>query len=188
MPASHERMYWSDAVARGRAWWDASTFVGDVALLFFVVTVGNSVMMLTGLDEPKTGSFAYVHLLGRLGIITVVVALFHADELAERGRPWLGRVTQPDRANRPPRSRRTAVDGVVASVLRGGVEGSARVFTAVVTVICLLTVAFAQVRPPAGGSGLYRNLVVFAAVLLPVMLVASRSWRRRRNAGPSPSP
>lgn len=182
MPASPERTSWSDAVARGRAWWDASTFVGDVALLFFVVTVGNSVMMLTGLDEPKTGSFAYVHLLGRLGIITLVVALFHADDLSERGRRWWGWARHPVRAHGPLRPPRTAVEGVVASVLRGGVEGSARVFTAVVTVTSLVTVAFAPVRPPAGGSGLYRNLVVFAAILLPVMLVASRSWRRRRNA------
>ena len=85
MPASPVRTYWSNVAARGRGWWDASTFVGYVALLFFVVTVGNSVMILTGLDEPKTGSFAYLHLLGRIGIITVLVALFSLGEVRERG-------------------------------------------------------------------------------------------------------
>jgi hypothetical protein len=29
-------------VARVRAWWDASTFLGEVALVFTLVTVGNS--------------------------------------------------------------------------------------------------------------------------------------------------
>jgi hypothetical protein len=56
---------------------DASTYLGDVALLFTIVTVGNSAMMLTGLDEPKVGTFAYVHLLGRLGIIALLVGLFY---------------------------------------------------------------------------------------------------------------
>jgi hypothetical protein len=72
-----ESAYVSNPVARVRAWWDASTYLGDVALLFTIVTVGNSAMMLTGLDEPKVGTFAYVHLLGRLGIIALLVGLFY---------------------------------------------------------------------------------------------------------------
>jgi hypothetical protein len=73
MPAGTVSAYRSDVVARLRAWWAKSTFFGDVALLFTIVTVGNSLMMLTGLDEPKNDTFAYVHLLGRLGIITGIV-------------------------------------------------------------------------------------------------------------------
>jgi transposase, IS30 family len=78
----------SGLVVRVRRWWDASTYLGDVARLFTVVTVGNSVMMLTSLDEPKAGSFAYVHLLGRLGIIASLVGVFYLGELRERLTRW----------------------------------------------------------------------------------------------------
>jgi hypothetical protein len=70
----------SSRIVRVQRWWDTSTYLGDAALLFTVVTVGNSVMMLTGLDEPKIGSFAYVHLLGRLEIIASLVGAFHLGE------------------------------------------------------------------------------------------------------------
>lgn len=170
------------ALARVREWWDTSTFVGDVALLFFGVTVVNSVMMVTGLDDPKTGTFAYVHLLGRLGIITGLVALFYLDDLTELGRRWWGRARHRDRVRGPHRELRAVVEDVLTSLLRSGVEGSARVFTAVVTVTCFLTLVFAEVRPPVGGRGLYRNLVVFAVILVPILFVASRAWKRRTSA------
>lgn len=186
MPAGSVPSNSMGLVARARAWWDASTFLGDVALLFTIITVGNSIMMLTGLDEPKTGSFAYLHLLGRLGIIAVIVGLFSLDEFRERcthGR-WASR----------PRPVRTAAHGplrrgletVLGSGPRGGLEGTARVYTTVVAVICVVTVALADLRPPAGGRELYRNLVLLALLLLPVVLI-SRWWQRRAGGGGSSS-
>ena len=50
--------------------------VGGVSDAFSVVTVINSFMMLTGLDTPKEGRFAYVHLLMRLGILTGIWVVF----------------------------------------------------------------------------------------------------------------
>ena len=50
--------------------------VAGVSDAFSVVTVVNSFMMLTGLDTPKEGRFAYVHLLIRLGIITGIWVVF----------------------------------------------------------------------------------------------------------------
>lgn len=117
MAAGPASGYWSNLVARARAWCDASSFLGDVAWLFTIVTVGNSVMMLTGLDEPKTGSFAYVHLLGRLGIITPLVGLFHLDEVRERFALWR-QTPHLSRLDRPVRSLRTTLQDARESVLR----------------------------------------------------------------------
>jgi hypothetical protein len=173
--------YWSDVVARVRAWWDASTFLGEVALVFTLVTVGNSVMMLTGLDEPKTGSFAYVHLLGRLGVITFLVGLFYLDEIRGWFVRWRRHPPHPG-SDRPRRSMRSVVETLRGSVPRGGLDVFARVYTTVVAETCLIVVAVAEIRPPVGGRGLYRNLVLLALVLLPTMFAARRRELRRTSA------
>lgn len=171
---------WSELADRFRTWWEASTFIGDVALAFTAVTVVNSVMMLTGADEPKTGTFAYVHLLGRLGIVTVVVGLFYVDEARERIVRRRG-VSGPRRSG-PRRSPGAAVDGVLGPAPRGPTDLAARVFTIGVAASCVVTLAIAGVRTPAGGPGLYRNLVVSAVVLLLATVVVSRWTRRVRRA------
>jgi hypothetical protein len=176
---------WSTLVARVRTWWDGSDFLGEVALWFTIITVGNSVMMVTGLDEPKTGSFAFVHLLGRFGIVVAVVGLFHLDEVGRwlRYRWDLTRPPgRPHPAGRPVRPERRSVAGFF---LAGWLEGTARVFTTVVVATCVVAVAVAGVRPPAGGVGLYRNLVLFAVLLVPAMHVASRRWHDRTRPSPS---
>jgi hypothetical protein len=170
-----------------QAWWEASTFPGDIALLFTIVTIGNSAMMLTGLDEPKSGTFAYVHLLGRFGIIVAVVGLFYLDEARAWFTHWhrqRRQPVQPSHRDLRPGPTRTVLEASRRALLRGGVEGTARVFTAVVVTTCVLMVALAAIRTPVGGAGLYRNLVLFALILLPVMTVASRpELRRTRSQG-----
>ena len=177
----------SGLVARVRVWWDENPFFGDVAAVFAVVTVGNSMMMLTGLDEPKTGSFAYVHLLSRLGIITLIVGVFHLGDLGDRVGAWRDRARPAGRTD-PTRSASHSVrDGVLGFFLGGWLEGTARVFAVVVATVCVVVFALSVVRPPAGGVELYRNLVLLAVVLLLVMLPATRWWRQRLRTREAPS-
>ena len=51
--------------------------VAGVSDAFLIITVINSFMMVIGLDTPKEGRFAYVHLLIRLGIITGIWVVFY---------------------------------------------------------------------------------------------------------------
>lgn len=170
--------YWSEVANRVRAWWDASTFIGDVALVFTVVTVGNSAMMLTGLDEPKTGAFAYVHLLGRLGIITVLVGLFHLDEVRGRRTRW--RHHGPHRGpGRPRHSMRSVLNSIGVALLRSGLEGTTRLYAATVAATSVTVLALAEIWPPAGGHGLYRNLVLLGLLLAPAMYITSHWWQHR---------
>ena len=171
-----------------RVWWDQSPFLGDLAAVFAVVTVGNSVMMVTGLDQPKTGSFAYVHLLSRLGIILLIVGVFHLGDLGDRFGAWRHRARsagQPD----PTRSASSSVlDKVLGFFLGSWLEATARVFTVVVATVCVVVLALSGVRPPVGGAVLYRNLVLLAVVLMLVMLPATRWWRQRLRTREAPSP
>ena len=50
--------------------------VAGIADAFLIVTVANSFMMVNGLDTPKEGPFAYIHLLLRLGLLTGIWAVF----------------------------------------------------------------------------------------------------------------
>ncbi|UNC92045.1 hypothetical protein [Candidatus Contubernalis alkaliaceticus] len=52
-----------------------------VGIFFALLTVINSIMMLAGADVPKEGVFAYVHLMSRLGIITLIVTLISFREI-----------------------------------------------------------------------------------------------------------
>lgn len=176
--SDHDRVSGPGRIARVRSWWDQSSFLGEVALLFALITVGNSVMMLTGLDEPKTGTFAYVHLLGRLGIVVVLVGLFHLDEAGDLMKRWRGLARRAARTDRD-RSRRPVGRAVAGFFLRGWVEGTARVFTTVVVAACLVAVAVSGIWPVAGGAGLYRALVLLAVLLVLVVFVAGRWWRQQ---------
>lgn len=165
---------------RVRAWWQTTTYLGDVALGFAVVTVANSVMMITGLDEPKTGTFAYVHLLSRLAIIAAVVAVFHLDD----ARAWLARRRARQEPGRHRRSLASVGRGALDWLLAGWLEGTARVYTVAVVLVCLAVLALAEVHPPQAGHALYRNLVVLAVVLLPLMVLSHRWRQRRATRGP----
>lgn len=183
MPGRTPTTHLSELADRLRAWWEASTFIGDVALVFTTVTVVNSVMMLTGSDEPKTGTFAYVHLLGRLGIVTSVVGLFYVDEARARLAHW--RRAANLRGPGPRRSRHEAIAAVLGSVPRAPADITARLFTIGVAASCVVTLALAGVRTPTGGPGLYRNLVIFAVVLLLATIAGPRRGRRPPHMDPS---
>ena len=53
----------------------------EICEAFTVVTVINSYMMVAGMDQPKIGRFAYIHLLIRLMIISVIIALWEDESI-----------------------------------------------------------------------------------------------------------
>lgn len=161
-------------LSRGaRRWWHEGRYLANVAGAFTVVTVVNSVMMLVGWDTPKVGTFAHVHLLSRLGIVAVVVALFHLDDLAAAVRAW----------RRRGRRARRGVVGTGRHRLRSlghrPIGAAFGAFTVATSVSCLVAVAWSPWQAPTGGRELYRNLLVLAAVLALLALAASRTIRRR---------
>ena len=64
--------------------------VAGVADAFMIVTVANSFMMVNGLDTPKEGQFAYIHLLLRLGLLTGIWAMFDFSYTVESTKAFFG--------------------------------------------------------------------------------------------------
>lgn len=65
---------------------DKDSFLESICEAFTLITLVNSLMMVTDYDTPKTGTFAYVHMLTRLLIISVVVAVWKWEGLLKLGR------------------------------------------------------------------------------------------------------
>ena len=64
--------------------------VAGVADAFMIVTVANSFMMVNGLDTPKEGQFAYIHLLLRLGLLIGIWAMFDFSYTVESTKAFFG--------------------------------------------------------------------------------------------------
>lgn len=154
----------SRAVRRARQWWEDSSYLTDVALAFAAVTVVNSTMMVTGWDTPKTGTFAYGHLLSRLAIVAAVVALFHLDGIRSLPERWRGLGVRRGRPRILLR-RQLATDPLGRWVTA---------FTLVVVAICLTALVSALWREPPAGAALYGALLGIAVVV--AALVARFSW------------
>lgn len=58
-----------DMLKKVNRWFNQGSIIEEIVEVFSLVTIINSFMMLVGWDQPKTGVFAYIHLLTRLAII-----------------------------------------------------------------------------------------------------------------------
>lgn len=152
--------------------WITRDYPTVVCAVFTGVTLLNSIMMLAGWDEPKVGAFAYLHLLGRLAIIAAVVGLFYLDDL------WT-RVRAPKGAESPELRRRMA--RFLKLMFDTPFTKFVYAFTVVTAVWCLFALALSFVASLAGGSGLYRNLLILAGTLT-AWVTASELWPRRRQS------
>ena len=60
-----------------------------ICTAFLVITVINSIMMINGMDTPKEGTFAYVHMLSRLLIISGIISVCMFKQV------WIGLTAMP---------------------------------------------------------------------------------------------
>ncbi len=152
-------------LSRIKSWYKNSGVLINIAIGFTVITVINSIMMLTGLDTPKTGSFAYLHLLTRLFILVVVVVLvMYKDVLA-----WF---------------KSMRFDHMKPSNIVEAIKGrvwvpSFMLFTVFTTMICLLMLIASTVITVESGALLYWLLLVMYGVLL-LGLYLFKIWTQRK--------
>lgn len=151
-----------------RRWWSTTDYLTMVCVVFTGITVLSSVMMLAGWDQPKTGAFAYLHLLSRLAIIAAVVGLFYLDDLWT----WIRAQTRIER----PTLGRGALR-LLKIRTEAPFTGFVYAFTVVTLAACLIAIALSFITSVTGGSGLYRNLLILTGVLA-AWATASEIWRR----------
>ncbi len=149
------------------------------AVIFSFITLVNSLMMVTGLDTPKTGVFTYQHLLIRALIVTLVVALtMHRHLLAWfRG---LKRLTAQTQENR---KKARYAQYVAFRRLLGArpFEATFSWFTILTLALCVGAILLNPFYGVAGGFGLYMALITLFLVLL-VATTTYAVWSKRRSS------
>lgn len=76
-----------DMLKKVNRWFNQGSIIEEIEEIvevFSLVTIINSFMMLVGWDQPKTGVFAYIHLLTRLAIISVIIGLWRYKEIIKK--------------------------------------------------------------------------------------------------------
>ncbi|RMA42953.1 hypothetical protein [Rhodophyticola porphyridii] len=146
--------------------------LGEICTAFAIVTVINSVMMIVGLDTPKQGQFAYVHLLIRLAIISLIFALWDWESTISDLRRYAADLRQP---------RCPSFQRVCRFILSDTFDASCMIFTPVVILICVITIL--GVSEPTGGPGFYLALVLLYGLIwiLIVALMLVDKARRLAN-------
>ncbi len=158
-------------------WLDRLSIVEEIAHIFTIMTVANSLMMILGWDQPKEGSFAYLHLLSRLAVVTCVVLLWEYDLVLASLKAWFHRDEGPIEKARLLRA--VLSDSITHSLRSNHFSSVSTVFTMLVAVVSAGTVVFQGLLQPLGGLGLYRNLLVLYAVMHVAILGFSSNRSRR---------
>ena len=150
-------------------WYQECGVFTGIAIVFTLITVINNVMMLTGIDAPKEGLFAYQHMLVRIAIVTGAVTIAMVREAVRVLRRLVVFFTSD------PSIRRSMLDDLasrtVEVVTRRPFEASVTIFTVLTFLICVAAIIASTWREVAGGAPFYIALLILYGVLLVVFVV-----------------
>lgn len=142
-----------------KAYFSRVTLYETIGIVFTLVTVFNSIMMLAGLDEPKQGVFAYVHLITRLGIITLIVTLISFKELIENRRKL--------------KRQKLSLTDILYAPQKNTLISVSKAFTNVAMLYCLTVIVFQNSLPASGGRSFYLSLLIICACILIMRLTTT---------------
>lgn len=135
------------------------TLYETIGITFTLVTVINSIMMLTGLDEPKQGVFAYVHLITRLGIITLIVTFISFKEIKDKMKIF--------------KLQKLSLTDILYAPQKNALVSVSKAFTNVSIIYCLTLIVFQNSLPASGGSSFYLSLLIICGVILMIRLMST---------------
>ena len=150
---------------RLKTWDQQQGVLVHIAVLFTGITVVNSVMMITGIDNPKTGSFAYTHLLTRTGIVTLAGVLWKSPYLYQT---YIKKATAKD-------SRISLVE----SLQQAPLSVSAFLFTLITVSGCVVMLILSQWFALSGGVRVYIALISLFIGCLGLAIILTKTKRQR---------
>lgn len=116
---------------------------------FTIVTVINSYMMVSGMDNPKIGRFAYIHLLIRLTIVSVFFIIWDYEAAFQAIKKTTTIIKGISKTN---------IKEIYKNVLAHKFASICIVYTLLIVIICLVMIL--GIFVPKGGQGLYLNLLL----------------------------
>ncbi len=143
------------------------SIIVETAVIFTLITLVNSIMMVVGWDQPKVGASAYLHLLGRLGIVSLVVVIWDYDMILS----YLKRLSSKQSSSR-------AWQSCLGSIRKNCFSTVAVLFTTTTAFPSAVIVLFRKTLQPVAGEWLYWSLLAFIAVLTVSVLTYDKAFRR----------
>lgn len=122
-----------------------------IGVLFSLITIVNSIMMLTGIDVPKEGVFAYVHLIIRLGIITLIVTLIYFRDIKEQLKRFSPKYL--------------SLTNILYAPRKNAFISISKAFTNVSILYCLTMITFQGAFNSLGGRSFYLSLLIVWGVI-----------------------
>ena len=150
-------------------WYQECGVFAGIAIVFTLITVINSIMMLTGIDAPKQGVFAYQHMLVRIAIVTGALTIAMARECVRTLRRFLASFTSDPPTRRSMLSELASRTADIAT--RRPFEASVKSFTVLTLLICVAAIIVSTWREVAGGTPFYIALLILYGGLLVVFVV-----------------
>lgn len=154
------------AIDRLIVWYQSLGIIDNIVIVFTLITVINSIMMVTGIDTPKTGTFTYIHLLVRFTIITLIVCVWMIKDVITTFKSW----RHPDASTPPVSSLKQWVVKCKGSVFLS----SAALYTGITTFMCLVMIVLSPVLNPQGGVNVYEALIGLYGVLVVVSMLGKK--------------
>lgn len=142
-------------------WWEDKTPLEAICESFTIITFINSIMMIIGYDTPKEGVFAYVHMMMRLGIITMIISLIMWEDVL--GILWNKRL-------------KNNLKEFFENLYKNIFKFISVFFTVIVTIYCSLIIIFQRIFNPTGGIGFYQ-LLLFILLLLTVAFYIKKEFK-----------
>lgn len=158
-----------DMLKKVNRWFNQGSIIEEIVEVFSLVTIINSFMMLVGWDQPKTGVFAYIHLLTRLAIISVIIGLWRYKEIIKKLKRCMDQEKNICQFKKGKQIVKVWWDGIPTNKI----SSIALFFTAITISICLLRIMLHWVIEPLGGIMLYRNLLFLFVIVCALVTLFS---------------
>jgi len=146
------------------------SIIAEIALIFTVITVVNSIMMVAGWDQPKQGAFAHLHLLGRLGIVSLVVVIFEYDEILSLLKSFSSR-------------QNILFDwrNWLSNTYKNWFSTVAVLFTTATVLTTASVYILQEMLEPVGGERFYWNLLILFAIITVSVLAYTMIYSRKSS-------
>lgn len=133
---------------------------------FTVVTALNSLMMITGFDIPKLGVFAYIHMMIRFLIITLIVIIWMWKDVLM----WVKNIKIGNNIRNLYEKSRNSIFLGISSL-----------FSIITVFYCLFMISSNKLINPQGGMFFYQSLLWILFIVTIFILVLNYIKVRSRN-------
>lgn len=144
--------------------WDEVCIFQEICQTFTFITVINSFMMILSIDTPKVGEFAYVHILMRLLIISIIILIFDFRYIPQEIKQTINSIKNVSKL-----SGKEIAMRVYRNIIREKFNTITTIFTLLTIVICLFNIFI--VREPKGGTRFYFSLLILWGIITIAVLL-----------------